>query len=55
MSTKCMHDEIGPDLGGWGLGGYLNSEFGHTHIFASIALRVLRADGGDIDLIPSLH
>jgi hypothetical protein len=37
------------------VGGYLNSEFGHTHTFASIALRDLRVGGGDIDLIPSLH
>ena len=50
-----MHDKIGPDLGGWEVGGYLNSEFGHTHTFASIALRDLRADGGNIDLINSLH
>jgi hypothetical protein len=50
-----MHDEIGPDQGGWGLGGYLNLEFGHTHLFASIALCDLRAGGSDIDLIPSLH
>jgi hypothetical protein len=54
-STKCMHDEIGPNLGGWGVGGYSNSEFGHTHTFASIALWDLRASGAGIDLIPSLH
>jgi hypothetical protein len=37
------------------VGGYLNWEFRHTQTFASIALRDLRADGCDIDLIHSLH